>query len=77
MRKVTKNAYLRSFQYKILNNVLYLNKNYLPLVYQTHNYALIVKWKKRQQVTYSIIALIYNASEMLRFNLLIVCIFNS
>ena len=26
-RKVTINAYLRSFQYKILNNVPYLNKN--------------------------------------------------
>ena len=25
-RKVTINAYLRSFQYKILNNILYLNK---------------------------------------------------
>ena len=32
-RKVTINAYLRSFQYKILNNILYLNK-------KLHNFGL-------------------------------------
>ena len=35
-QKVTINAYLRSFQYKILNTVLYLNKNCVTLVYLTH-----------------------------------------
>ena len=30
-------AYLRSFQYKILSNVLYLNKKLHTLVYQTNN----------------------------------------
>ena len=38
-RKVTINAYLRSFQYKILNNVVYLNKN-------LHTFGL--SWKKGQ-----------------------------
>ena len=28
------------------------------MVYQTHNHVLFAKWKKRQYVTYSIIALI-------------------
>ena len=46
--KVTIDAYLRSFQYKIPNNMLYLNKNFIPLLYQTHNYVLFAKWKKRQ-----------------------------
>ena len=41
-RKVTINAYLRSFQYKILNNILYLNKktSYLWFIQHTNMFFL-------------------------------------
>ena len=45
----------------------------MPLVYQTHNYVLFAKWKKRQKVTYSIIAFIFKISGIkFRFTSLIV-----
>ena len=52
MRKVTINAYLRSFQYKILNNILPLNKKlYTFVLSNTNLYVLLAKWQKRQKVT--------------------------
>ena len=45
MRKVTINAYLRSFQYKILNNILPLNKKlYTFVLSNTNLYVLLAKW---------------------------------
>ena len=49
MRKVTKNAYLRSFQYKILNNVLYLNKK-LP-TFGLSNTQLCSNCKMEEETT--------------------------
>ena len=42
-RKTTKNTYLRSFQYKILNNILFLNKKLF--VFQVKNTPLEKKNK--------------------------------
>ena len=36
-------TYLRCFQYKVLNNALFLNKNFLSLRNQTSHYVLFVK----------------------------------
>ena len=38
-RKLTANTYLRSFQYKILKNIPYLNTNFLPLDFLQHHFA--------------------------------------
>ena len=38
-QKVTTNTYLRLLQYKILNNILYLNENYLSLNFLQHHPA--------------------------------------
>ena len=46
--EVTLSATLTSYQYKIIYKVLRLNKKLHTFVYQTHNYVLFAKWKKRQ-----------------------------
>ena len=76
--EATFNAHLRSFQYKIISKVLYLNKKLHTFVYQTYNYVLFAKWKKRQYVSYSIFALIYKIFGI-KFKLIsrIVCIIHS
>ena len=47
-RQVTTNAYLRSFQYKTLNNILYLNKNLHTFGLSNTQLRSFCKWKKRQ-----------------------------
>ena len=38
-RKVTTNMYVRSFQYKILNNIIYLNEKLFVLDFLQHHLA--------------------------------------
>ena len=47
-RKVTMNGYLRSFQYKILNNILYLSKRLHTFGLLNTQLCFFTKWKKRQ-----------------------------
>ena len=41
------NTYKKCFQYKVFNNVLFLNKNFFSLINQIRHYALFVKKKIR------------------------------
>ena len=49
---VTIKAYLRLFQYKIINNVLYHKKKIHTLSLSNTQLCFFCKWKKRQYVTY-------------------------
>ena len=48
---VTNGAYFRSFQFKILNNKLYLNKKSLPVIWKILRYVLFVTFSKKHGST--------------------------
>ena len=48
LRKVNINAYVRSFQYKILNNILYLNRKLHTSGLSNTQLCFYAQWKKGQ-----------------------------
>ena len=64
-RIVSSNTYMRCFQYKVLNNALFLNKNFFPLRNQTRQCVLFAKANMK---LYSIFIFIVQTLEISEIN---------
>ena len=64
-RLVTLDSVLRSFQYKVLHNVLFLNQNCFFFELSLHNYVSFVTEKKKQFYMLFILVYLQKRYEMI------------